>query len=251
VISKTPSAPLWLPASADLQLQDDEVHVWRAWLDLPTARLEQLHRILSEDEKAKAARFYFSKDRDHYTAARGFLRTLLGRYLAVEPAQIQFSYNQYGKPDLAPGARQTPVRFNLAHSHGLALFAFNRSREIGIDLEWMRPDRATGEIADRFFAPAEAAALRALPAELRPRAFFNCWTCKEAFIKARGLGLFLALDQFVVTLAPDETPALVRAEGDPNASSRWSLSGLDAAEGYAAAMAVDGQGWVLKCWDLR
>jgi len=244
-----PSKPPWLSPPTDLGLVDDEVHVWRAGLDLQPARLEQFHRLLSEDERAKAARFHFARDRDHYIAARGFLRTLLGRYSALEPAQIRFYYNQYGKPGLAPDSGETRVRFNLAHSHGLALFAFTRWREIGVDLEWMRPDRATGEIADRFFAPAEAAVLRGLPAELRSQAFFDCWTRKEAFIKARGLGLFLALDQFVVTLAPGENAALVSAVGDRDAPNQWSLRELEAAHGYAAALAVEGRDWKLKCWD--
>ncbi len=250
IVSMPSQPPRWPSPPADLGLPDNEVHVWRAGLDLQPARLEQFHRVLSEDERAKAARFHFPKDRDHYIAARGFLRTLLGRYLALEPARIQFCYNQYGKPDLTLDSAQTRVRFNLAHSHGLALFAFNRGREIGIDLEWMRPDRATGEIADRFFAPAEAAALRALPGEIRTRAFFNCWTRKEAFIKGRGLGLFLALDPFVVTLVPGETAALLSAADDPDAPNRWSLRELEAADGYAAAVAVEGRGWELRIYDL-
>src|SRR3989442_6041333 len=128
----------WHPAPAALQLPDNQVHVWRAGLDVSTASRDLLHQVLSSDEQERAARFHFEKDRHHYAAARGLLRTILGRYLALPPAQLQFSYNAFGKPALAPGISPIPLRFNLAHSHGLALFAFNRSREIGIDLELIR-----------------------------------------------------------------------------------------------------------------
>jgi len=242
--------PPWVPPPDDLKLPDEEVHVWRAGLDLPTAQLERLHRVLSPDEQEKAARFHFEKDRQHFTAARGFLRMILGRYLGSDPGELRFSYNSYGKPSLAAEFSNPPLRFNLAHSHGLALFAFNRGRELGIDLESIRPDRATEEIAERFFAEAEVSALRSLPLEARVRAFFDCWTRKEAFIKARGMGLSLQLDKFAVTLRPGETPALLSVADDPEALSRWILRNLEPADGYAAALAVEGHDWKLKCFDV-
>jgi 4'-phosphopantetheinyl transferase len=240
----------WLPSPDDLQLPDEEVHVWRARLDLPAAELEQLHRVLSPDEQQKAARFHFEKDRQHYTVGRGFLRTILGRYLTLGPGDLRFSYNSFGKPNLAWNCGNPPLRFNLAHSHGMALFAFNRRRELGIDLESIRPDRATEEIAERFFAVAEVAALRSLPLEARVRAFFDCWTRKEAFIKARGMGLSLQLDKFAVTLRPGEDPALLSVADDPDAPRRWSLRNLEPANGYAAALVVEGHDWKLKCFDV-
>src|SRR6185503_16840317 len=211
-----PSVIFFPPPSGRIEL-GSEVHVWRAQLDLgdgPRAKLEQ---TLSADERARAGRFHFEKDRHHYIAGRGSLRAILGRYLDLEPDQVRFSYNAFGKPGLDPGAHQSSLHFNLAHSHGLALFAFNRNRQVGIDVEWIRPDFATHEIALRFFSPPEVSALCSLPSSLQPTAFFNCWTRKEAFIKARGLGLSLPLDRFVVTLAPDAAPALLSAQGDPQA----------------------------------
>ena len=239
----------WLPAPAGLELPQDEVHVWRAGLDLSAERLEQLHQLLSADEQQRVARFYFEKDRRHYAAARGFLRTILARYLRLEPAHLRFSYNTFGKPEVAAGLSDNSVRLNLAHSHGLALFAVTRTREIGVDLEQVSAERATMDIAQRFFAPAEVAVLHSLPEEARCRAFFNCWTRKEAFIKARGLGLSLPLNQFAVTLAPGDAPALLSAQNDPQAPGRWILRELDVANGYAAALAVEGHGWDLRCWD--
>ncbi len=213
--------------------------------------LGQLQALLVPEEQEKARRFHFEKDRNHYTAARGFLRTILGRYLNLDPAKLRFSYNAFGKPGLASSINQIELCFNLAHSHGLALFAFNRGREIGIDLEYARSNIELEKIAERFFAPAEVASLRSLPEELRRKAFFNCWARKEAFIKARGLGLSLPLKQFVVTLAPGEEVELLAAEDDPQAPARWILRELDAAEGFAAAMAVEGKGWELRCFEIK
>ena len=231
-----------------MNLPENEVHVWRAALDLPAGPLQELRAALSTDEQTKATRFHFEKDRHHYTAARGTLRNLLGRYLEVEPGKLRFSYNPYGKPELLLDSGENYLRFNLAHSHGLALFAFTRVRQIGIDLEWIRPGFATEEIAERFFSPAEVTVLRSLPKEARPRAFFNCWTRKEAFIKARGVGLSLQLARFTVTLAPGEPAALLNAADDPQASRRWALRELEVPEGYTAALAVEGQDWALKCF---
>src|SRR5207245_9098248 len=132
-------------------------------------------------------------DRHHYIAVRELLRSILCKYLAKEPGQLRFSYNPYGKPELASPADSGALRFNLAHSRGLALYAFTRRRQIGIDVEMIRPDFATEEIAARFFSPAEIAVLRSLPRELQPLAFFSCCTRQEAFIKARGMGLSLPL----------------------------------------------------------
>ena len=130
----------------------------------------------------------------------------------------------------------------------MALYALTRGPNVGVDLERIRPDFAGDDIAQRFFAPAEVAALRAVPADLRTKAFFNCWTRKEAFIKARGMGLSLPLDQFVVSLAPGESPALVSAQNDPQAAQRWCLYELEPGDGYVAAFAVEGKGCELQCW---
>jgi 4'-phosphopantetheinyl transferase len=168
--------------------------------------------------------------------------------LDVEPSQLRFRYNRYGKPALAGELAEDWLRFNLSHSHGLALYAFTENREIGVDLEFIRPELAGEEIARRFFSSAEAAELAALPSHLRTEAFFNCWTRKEAYIKARGKGLSLPLDQFDVSLAPGKPAALLRARGEPDESSRWSLTALAPAQGYVAALAVEGHAYQLRCW---
>src|SRR3954471_1862464 len=126
---------LWPSPPADLALPGDEVHVWRAVLDLPPAAVMDLRRLLAADEQERADRFHFEQDRRHFIAARGMLRLLLGRYLRTAPEQLQFTYNPYGKPDLAAGPDAHPLRFNVSHSHGLALYAVTQGRRIGVDVE--------------------------------------------------------------------------------------------------------------------
>jgi 4'-phosphopantetheinyl transferase len=240
----------WSLPPDELVLTNSEVHVWRARLDLPDAHLHSLQASLAPEELNRAGRFYFEKDRRHFIAGRGLLRSILGRYLQVDPGQLHFSYEQYGKPVLAAAPGQELFRFNLSHSGGLALYAVTVGREIGVDIERIRTDLEYEQIAERFFSSQESAALRLLPPEIKPEGFFNCWTRKEAYIKARGEGLSLPLDQFDVTLAPGEPARLLNIRGNPQEAGRWSLRELTPAPGYAAALAVEGYDWQLKCWQL-
>ncbi len=239
---------MWLYPPESLALADDEVHVWRAFLDLATEQVEDLYRSLTPDEQERAGRFRFQRDREHFIVARGVLRAILGRYLKVEPGQLHFRYSPYGKPALTGESGGETLRFNLSHSYGLALYAVARSREIGVDLEHIRADLASERMAEQFFSAREIAALRALPANVQTEAFFNCWTRKEAYVKARGKGLSLPLHQFDVSLAPGEPATLVSTRGDPLEASRWSLQALYPGPGYAATLAVEGHSWRLRCW---
>ena len=185
--------------------------------------------------------------------ARAFLRKLLGRYLAIAPAELRFAYSEYGKPQLAPDLESNlaqQLKFNLAHSGGLALYAFTNVGEIGVDLEHIRPEFTGDDIARRFFSATEVACLDQLPATARHEAFFNCWTRKEAFIKAKGMGLSLALDQFDVTLSPNEPAALLCTRWDQNEAERWSLKAIDVGPGFVGAVAVEAHDWLTSYWQV-
>lgn len=242
-----PAPPAWAAAPPALRLEAGDIHVWRAQLDLGAARLQGLFRSLSADERSRAERFRAPRDRDRYIAGRGLLRAVLARYLWAHPAELHFRYGLHGKPALAREAGRSALRFNVSHSEGLALLAVTRGREVGVDVERLRPDIEDG-IARRFFSPGEVARLGALPAGQRQAAFFACWTRKEAFVKARGEGLGLGLDTFDVTLAPEEPAALLRLDGDAGAPGRWSLQHLDPGPGYVGALAVEGRGLRASCW---
>lgn len=225
-----------------------EVHLWLAELTQSTSLLARLERTLSADERERAARFHFRRDAEHFVVARGALRDILGRYLCERPERLRFAYNEFGKPSLAGVHAGGPHRFNLSHSRGRALYAVTLGREVGVDLEFVRPDFAGEEIASAYFSRPEVAALRALPAGRRVEAFFNCWTRKEAFVKARGEGLSLPLDRFAVSLAPGEPARLLDVEGEPGEAARWSLKGLPFEDGYVGALAAESGGWRLRCW---
>jgi 4'-phosphopantetheinyl transferase len=238
----------WSAAPESLKLARDEVHVWRVSLEQPGARVGELRTLLSPEESGRAARFHFEKDRRHFVVARGILRTLLGRYLGSRPADLKFNYSPFGKPALAHESCVSPILFNVSHSGGLALYAFTCGREVGVDVEQARADFAGEEIAARFFSAREVESLRAVEHDLRTEAFFNCWTRKEAYIKALGEGLSHPLDSFSVSLAPGEPTALLYS-ADASETSRWSMRDLKPALGYAAALAVEGHGWRLLCYD--
>jgi 4'-phosphopantetheinyl transferase len=239
---------LWRHPRAGLTLSSAEVHVWRASLDLDSSCVEHLQHALSADELQRAARFHFPRDRRRFTVARGVLRDILGRYLGVPPSELEFRYGAHGKPALAAGFDAVGVRFNISHSHEMALFAVTCGREIGVDIEYLGREIRGEEIAQHFFSAHECASLRALPAAAKHEAFFNCWTRKEAYIKAHGEGLSLPLDQFDVSLAPGEPAALLATRNDPREVQRWSLQALTPGPGYVAALAVEGQGWQLSSW---
>jgi 4'-phosphopantetheinyl transferase len=184
--------------------------------------------ILSAEEQSRAARFRFARDRRRFTNCRAKVRSILARYLAphraMDAVQIEFRYNDFGKPSV------DGLYFNVSHSHDVAMMAVSRSRQVGIDIERIDTSFANDNIPERFFSSREVAGLRELPSTQQLDAFFRCWTRKEAYVKARGMGLSLALDSFDVTLAPGEPARFLRGADD------WSVESLSSMPGYAAAV---------------
>jgi 4'-phosphopantetheinyl transferase len=216
------------------------VHIWRAQLDQPSSRVQALAQTLSPDERERADRFYFERDTLRFLVCRGVLRTLLGWYLGIEPDQIRFIYSERGKPALAGGQASSRICFNLSHSRQVAVYAFHRGWPVGVDVEYMRDLTDAGQIAERYFSTAESFALRGLAPDERKQGFYNCWTRKEAFIKAVGDGLAYPLDAFQVSLAPGAPARLESLRSDPAAAHRWHMEAFTPAAGYAAAWVVEG-----------
>lgn len=220
------------------------VHVWR--INLSTS-IELEWPVLSPDEQARAQRFRFEPDRNRYVLSHGALRLLLGRYLNLKPTEIVFRRGDHGKPALD---HDSDLRFNLSTSHQMALLAVTRQRELGIDIEYRNESHADRQVARHFFSPREIAALNAVPPEKYAEAFFNCWTRKEAYIKAIGLGLNMPLDQFSVSLQPGEPAQLLEVIGQPQEVKRWSMLRLEPEGDYAAALVVEGKGWNLQQYNV-
>jgi 4'-phosphopantetheinyl transferase len=219
----------WLKPPAMPVQNEAEVHVWRATLDRPPKEVETYRSMLSPDELLRAERLIFPEHRRRFIVARGSLRSILARYLAIAPAAIRFEYGPHGKPRLDTShVLAHPLHFNLTHSNDLALFSVTGLGAIGIDIEQIRPDFSSAQIAKRYFSAGEIEALGMLAPQEYAEAFFRCWTRKEAFIKATGLGLSLPLDQFDVTLNPGETASLLRTAWDPGEAAHWSLRTLEA-----------------------
>ena len=225
----------WLVPPAVLTLRAGEAHVWRISLEQPDDVIERFRVTLEPDELERASRFRFERLQRHFLVSRGFLRHVLARYLRGEPQELKFVYNDYGKPSLTG---EHSLRFNMSHSREVALVAVARDAELGVDVEYIRADFASEEIAKRFFSRREVETLTSLPKEETVAAFFRCWTRKEAYIKAIGKGLSQQLDRFDVTLAPGEPAALLRADAEDKAS--WSLCDIYTGPGYASALAVEG-----------
>jgi 4'-phosphopantetheinyl transferase len=224
----------WSPAAKDLTLQNGEVHIWLACLDVDPQQRIRLRSYLNEEEVSRAERFVFPRDRDHFIVARGRLRELVGRYLRCAPNVVQFKTGRYGKLSLLDDL--DPLRFNLSHSNSLALYGFCLGRELGIDTEKIRPGFAGEGIAARYFSAAEQKELAEVPNELRDTAFFLCWTRKEAYIKAHGGGLQIPLDSFDVSLKPGQPEQLRSMD-----SGRWSMRSFVPAPEFLAAIITEGE----------
>lgn len=234
----------------NLKLQNNDVHVWCVSLEQPDTKIQQLAQTLSEDEHIRANKFYFERDRRRFIVGRGLLRILLGRYTNIEPDQLQFSYSSRGKPALISTNSCNSLQFNLSHSQELALYAVTRDRQIGIDLEQIRPISGIEQLSKSCFSARESDLICSLHPKAQQSTFFQIWTGKEAYLKATGEGL-AKIRQVEVSLAPGEPLRLLNIQTDSPASSAcWSLQTLTPATDYVAALAVEGHDWHLNCWQL-
>lgn len=242
----------WDPPPAAPALGPDEVHVWRASLAPPPGVLPRLEALLSDEERARAERFRFDVHRHRFVAGRGLQRLVLGRYLGLAPASLRYREATHGKPELDGPAAASGVRFNVSNAEDRLLLALTPGREIGVDLEPLRPMPDGADIAERFFSAPEVEVFRGVPEGERDAAFFTCWTRKEAFIKAVGEGLSMPLDRFDVTLLPGSPARLLATRGDPDEAARWTLRELDPGPGWLGALCVAGPAdWTLRhfAWD--
>jgi 4'-phosphopantetheinyl transferase len=230
----------------------DEVVVWLIDLDVPADERARLHGALAPAERDRAERFASAQLRDRYIVARGRLRCVLGACLDRDPAEVGIIAGRYGKPELADRAAGSEWRFNVSHSFGKGLIAIARAREVGVDLECARADIPVEQVAEVAFSPREAVVLRALPSETRKSTFFQWWTRKEAYLKARGIGLLDDLRQVAVP-APRAASTL-HAGSWPNwaEESAWSVEDLSVGPRVAAALAAAGEEWrfMLRAWPV-
>jgi 4'-phosphopantetheinyl transferase len=219
----------------DLTLEKNEAQIWLAPLD--EQNTDELWQIVSAEERARAGRFRFERDKRRFIAARGVLRILLGKYLRISPQQIRFEFGKYGKPSIA-GNWRFLIKFNVSHSENLALFAFTLNREIGIDLERSNSSFIDEGTVSHCFTPSETTKFKALSEKQRQSFFFESWTRKEAYLKALGIGLSQPANQV-------EISALLQAsknfpETDSAVARLWSFYSIPPIADYAAALVIEG-----------
>ena len=220
------------------ELASTEIHIWEFPLNPSGSDLDAYATLLSEDERIRASRFRFETDARRFTVARASVRSILGGYTGATGHDLRFDYSHYGKPSLA--GVTADIRFNVSHSADLAMLAVVRGREVGVDVETIRVEVETDKLAERYFSLHERESLRAIPNQDRVSAFFRCWTCKEAFLKAQGFGLSRSLESFDVEVNPERPARLLSTRPDGGEAARWSLQDVQTVRAYAAAVAVDG-----------
>jgi 4'-phosphopantetheinyl transferase len=228
-----------LPPPAAASFVEDGVDVVVTTLAAGPEAVRASVPLLSATERQQASLFAFDRHRHRFIVARARLRQLLGARLGVPPESVELVYGARGKPALAARVARSPLRFNVSHREDVTVFAFAVGREIGIDVEAIRPIPDADAVAAHFFSARENAAYRALAPWDRALGFYQCWTRKEAFIKALGDGCYYPLDRFDVTLGPGEPATILRVEGMPGDRCRWRLESFSPAPGFVAAVVAE------------
>ena len=241
----------WERPDGRTELQQAEAHIWRILLDGNDS--PALFNSLSDDERARAGRFYAPAHAARYTVAHGILRRILSRYTGTRPDLLQFETGEHGKPYLSrvDTGSEPAIYFNLSHSADIALVAVSATGEIGVDVEFWREDVRHLEIADRFFSVAERVALRALESNAQQlmQGFFSGWSRKEAYIKASGLGIARGLEHFDVSLEPAAPATILQDRHDAHAAARWAMVNIDVGLGYSAAIVATAPLQVVRQYD--
>ena len=244
-MTTSPASVEWRQGACRGHVSAGTVDVWRARLDLPAQTRARLHETLAPDERHRADRFCFERDRTRFIAGRGILRSVLSRYLRQRPEYVAFSYNSYAKPELAGASRDSGLRFNVSHSAEMLLIAVASGHQVGVDVERLRD--GVLDLAERVFSPREVVALRALAPSGQIEAFFRCWTCKEAYVKGRGQGLSIPLHEFDVSFG--SPPTLLQTRHDPPEAAQWSMYDVTPGHGFIGTLAVRAREVALRRWE--
>ena len=229
----------WHHPPQKVSLFSNEIHLWRANLDLPSSMIKQLAYNLSKDEKTRANRFRFEQHRDRFIAGRGILRQLLANYLQMKSDLIIFEYSDRGKPQITSSLNKDSLQFNVSHSQDLALYGFNYQKNIGVDLEYIKDNIDYKQLAKRFFATEELQLINSYPAQEQKTIFFQLWTAKEAYLKATGDGLAESLDTIEFTLNNNYELNLVKIKQDRAAASHWLIDNFIPQDNFIATVAVE------------
>jgi 4'-phosphopantetheinyl transferase len=242
--------PGWEMPRSKIVIGDEEIHVWRANLDLPDIVLNKFYKVLTYDERVRAQRFNFEKDMRRYVARHGILRTILGHYLCITPCCLRFSYGEKGKPTLINKCKNGTIVFSMSDSADVALYAFAMNIEIGVDIEYISSIPNMNKIAENIFSCQEYQLYYSLSDLEKRDMFFNCWTRKEALVKALGYGLSWPLNSLDVSLVTGEPVRLLEVEGGSSGVSQWCIQDLKPSHNYTGAVAINRLAFEIKLLQL-
>jgi 4'-phosphopantetheinyl transferase len=248
-LKRYPIDQLWHTARDSTRLSNDEVHVWRLRINPAECFPGDSMTILSADEIERKDRLLFQTDKNRFAATRVTLRRILGSYMGISPEKLTFRYGSYGKPCLSAEDHIEDLRFNVSHTHDLALIAVSRKRDVGIDVEQVRAETAYESIAHRIFSASELRAFHKLPPSSRMSAFYATWTQKEALVKALGQGISFSFDRIEVLFDPRPSTTIFNIDGQAIDSNSWWLISLHPAADYRAALAAQGPPCSIRFWD--
>lgn len=240
----------WPAIQLPLKLTTDTVHVVRVDLEINPEEVARLITCLSDDERARAERFKFDEPRARFVACRSALRRVLAACLGIGAAELNFAYGSYGKPELA-ATHQSNIQFSVSHSGTLGLIALTLDAPVGVDIEECNRSVKMIRLAERFFAESETDELVNLPLDKQRSGFYRGWTCKEAYMKATGLGMSMPLSSFRVAIDPDRPASLLHVEDQPDEIHRWMIEAIDVDPEYAAAVMVARPGCQVAIWSYR
>jgi 4'-phosphopantetheinyl transferase len=224
-----------------IALSSDEIHLWLADYDeINDERLHSAYRaLLNDDEKKQEPRFYFARDRRRYLVTRALVRTVLSKFASVVPADWVFSTNAYGRPEIANAAVKDSLSFNISHTRSLIVLGVTKARALGVDVENVRARKVSIDIADRFFAPTEVKELATVPSDRQQERFFEYWTFKESYIKARGMGLSLPLDKFSFRFPRDDDVEIAIHSELADDAARWRFWQFRPTPDYLVAVCAE------------
>ncbi len=238
----------WLPATEWPAIHDADIHLWFVDTAEHTAQATSLRALLNADERVRADRFYFAVDRIRFTIGRALLRSVLARYLAIDPAEIGLAYGARGKPELAEPTAASGIRFNLSHAGPLFLVAVGLGRHLGVDIELLSPRERMHQLAEKIFSPAEVGRFRQLAPTEQLAVFYRGWTQREALLKARGDGLGGPFTQIECHDVPGTDLVHFTIRDQPEESQRWSLMTFSPRPDCVASLAFDGKPGLICKW---
>lgn len=240
----------WQRASQEIRPRADHVDVWRIRTLLDADHVARFGMLLSKAQRDRATRLRITEKRDQYIITQGLTRIVLGWVLDAAPKALAFTRGPKGKPYLDGEFSDSGIQFNMTHTSHMSLIAVAMHREVGIDIEHIRDNLQWEKLARRYFSEEEYRGFRALPGGSKLRAFFTCWTRKEAVLKAIGTGLVGGLASFDVSVDPDAPPVLLGNRWQGRYHGDWSMAQLEPGDGYVATLVGEGSGFTVRCWDV-